>query len=81
LTQELKASMQAINQISAADAKQQWSCDSVARGNAYMSQWDELGERGLARQAIERSGESLAALSRKFDEWVATAGREAAAQQ
>jgi len=77
LTQEFKASMQAINQMMPPDPQQQWSCDSVARGNAYMSEWDALGERGLARQAIERSGETVAELSRKYDEWLATLMREA----
>ena len=77
LTQELKASMQAINGILGMDPKQQWNCDSVARGNAYASQLEEQGERALARQAIEQSGETVAELSRKFDEWLAAAGREA----
>jgi hypothetical protein len=77
LTQELHASMQALNQMMPSDPKQQWSCDSVARGNAFMSQWIELGERGLARQAIERSGETAAELSRKFDEWMAAVMRDA----
>jgi hypothetical protein len=72
LTQEAKASMQAINEMTGTDPKQQWSCDGVARGNAYMTQLDSLGERGLTRQAIERSGEPVAELVRKFDEWVAT---------
>jgi hypothetical protein len=77
LTQELKASMQAINGMLGMDPRQQWSCDSVARGNAYASQLEEQGERALTRQAIERSGETVAELSRKFDEWLAAAGREA----
>ena len=77
LTQEMKASMQAINEMTGSDPAQQWACDSVARGNAYMAQLGELGERGLARQAIERSGESVAELSRKFDEWVAALQRKA----
>jgi hypothetical protein len=76
MTQELKASRQALDQMTPSDPEQQWSCDSVARGNAFMSQWDELGERGLARQAIERSGETVAELSRKFDEQTATTMRE-----
>jgi hypothetical protein len=41
-----------------------------------MSRWDELGERGLARQAIERSGETVAELSHKYDEQMATTMRE-----
>jgi hypothetical protein len=76
LTQEINASMWAINQSTGMDPKQQWSCDSVARGNAYMSQLRELGERGLARLAIEDSGESVAELSRKFDEWREAMRRE-----
>jgi hypothetical protein len=81
LTQEVNASMWAINEMTGMDPKQQWSCDSVARGNAYMSQLGELGERGLARQAIEDSGETVAELSRKFDEWRGAIRREAAAAQ
>jgi hypothetical protein len=77
LTQEVKASMQAINQMVPPEPQQQWSCDSVARGNAYMSQLQELGERGLTRQAIERSGETVAELSRKFDEQMSKLMREA----
>jgi hypothetical protein len=77
LTQEMKASMHAINEMTGMDPTQQWSCDSVARGNAYMSQLQELGERGVARQAIERSGESVAELSREYDEWMATLMRKA----
>jgi hypothetical protein len=72
LTQEFKASMQALNQMTPSDPEQQWSCNSVARGNAFMSQLNELGERGLARQAIERSGETVAELSRRYDEQTAT---------
>jgi hypothetical protein len=68
LTQEMKASMWAINELTGMYPKQQWSCDSVVRGN---SQLEELGERGLARQAIERSGESVLELSRKYDEQMA----------
>ena len=81
LTLELHASMQALNQMMPSDPKQQWGCDSAARGNALMSEWIELGERGLAGRAIERSGETVAELSRKYDDWMATAGRTAAAPQ
>jgi hypothetical protein len=76
LTQELKASMQAINQMMPPEPQQQWSCDGVARGNAYMSELNAFGERGLARQAIERSGETIAELSRKYDEQTAATTRE-----
>jgi hypothetical protein len=77
LTQELKASIQALNQMTPSDPEQQWSCNSVASGNAFMSQLNELGERGLARQAIERSGEAVAELSRRYDEQTATTMQKA----
>lgn len=77
MKQEVKASLEVLNQEITSDPKQPYSCDSVAKGNAYMSQWDELGERGLARQAIERSGESVAELARKYDERIAALTREA----
>jgi hypothetical protein len=79
LTQQLQASMQAINQMTPSDPEQQWNCDSVVRGNAYMSEWEQLGEMGLARQAIERSGETVAELARKYTEHVAKSAREAQA--
>ena len=77
LTQELRAWQEILNRESTADPKQPYSCDSVAKGNAFMSQWDELGERGLATQAIERSGESVAELARKYDERLTALTREA----
>jgi hypothetical protein len=76
LTQQLEASMQAIGQMTTPDPEQQWNCDSVARGNAYMSEWDQLGERGLAQQAIERSGETVVDLARKFGEQLAKWARD-----
>ncbi len=79
LTQEMQASMQAILQMTPSDPEQQWNCDSVARGNAYMSEWDQLGERGLVRQAIERSGETVAELSRKYNERMDKWARDARA--
>jgi hypothetical protein len=77
MTQEVKASLEILNQESTADPKQPYGCDSVAKGNAYMARWDELGERGMARQAIERSGETVAELARKYDERIAAATGEA----
>jgi hypothetical protein len=79
LTQQLRASMQVIAQMTPSDPEQQWNCDSVARGNAYMSEWEQVGERGLARQAIERSGETVAELARKYTEQMAKLTREAQA--
>jgi hypothetical protein len=61
------------------EPEQQWNCDSVARGNAYMAEGGQLGERGLARQAIKRSGETVAELSRKYTERMAKRERDARA--
>ncbi len=77
LTQQFNASMQAISQATSSDPDHQWSCDSVARGNAYMSEWSRLGELGYAREAIERSGETVAELSRKHIEFVDKLMRDA----
>jgi hypothetical protein len=79
LTQEIRASMEALSQTSPSGPEEQWTCDSVARGNAFMSDWDRLGERGLAKEAIERSGETVAELSREFTDRMAKVGRQAAA--
>jgi hypothetical protein len=79
LTQQLNASMEALDRMAPSDPNDQWSCDSVARGNAFISEWNRLGQRGLATAAIERSGESVAELSRKFSERMEKTMREAAA--
>jgi hypothetical protein len=77
LKQQVNASMQAIMQMTPSDPDQQWSCDAVARGNAYMSEWVQLGELGVARAEIERSGETVAELSRKHLDYMDKASRDA----
>jgi hypothetical protein len=79
LTQQLNASMQALAQMNPSKPDEQWSCDGVARGNAFMSEWERLGERGLAKAEIDRSGETVADLSRKFSERMEKISREAQA--
>jgi hypothetical protein len=71
--------MQVLNQVMPSDPDQQWSCDSVARGNAYMSEWGRLGELGFAREAIERSGETVAELSRRHIDFMDKLTRDAQA--
>lgn len=44
--------MQAIAQTEPADDREQWSCSSTDRGNAYIRQRIELGELGAARAAL-----------------------------
>jgi hypothetical protein len=75
LTQQLQASMQAFAQMAPSDPDEQWSCASVERGNAFMSDWERLGERGIANEAIERSGESLSELSHKYSDRLETMRR------
>jgi hypothetical protein len=62
--------MQAVEQVVSSDPDQQWSCDSVARGNAFMSERVRLGEMGFAREAIDLSGETIAELSRKHLDYI-----------
>ena len=80
LTQQLNASMQVIAQVQPLDPIQQWSCDSGARGNTFMSERIQLGELGFARDAIERSGETVAELSRKHLEFMEKLVRDAQRQ-
>jgi hypothetical protein len=77
LTQQFNASMQVLRQAMPSDPDQEWSCDTVARGNAYMSEWVQLGELGVARAAIERSGETVAELARKHIDFMDQLGRDA----
>jgi hypothetical protein len=68
LTDERDALMQVIAQTTPAN---NWTCDSVRRGNAYMGQWVRLGgEVGAARDALERSGETVAELAQKQRDFI-----------
>jgi hypothetical protein len=82
LKQERSALMQAITQATYPSDGNQWSCEAVRLGNAYMSQWVRLGEVGAAHEALDRSGETLQELAQKqqasMDKIARDARREAA---
>jgi hypothetical protein len=79
LTEEKNALMQVSMQVIPENADP-WSCESVNRINAFMSQVDRLGEMGATREALERSGETVAELAAKWTTYMERIEREAAQQ-
>jgi hypothetical protein len=83
LAQERNALMQAIMQTTAsatpasADDHDLWSCKRVELGNIYMRHRVQLGEIGAARDALERSGESVQELAQKQNEFIENIRRDA----
>jgi hypothetical protein len=80
LQDERDALMQAGMQQQSNGSDGMWTCDSVRRGNAYMSQWVRLGEVGALRDALEQAGETVPELARRRREFVATLMRDAQRQ-
>jgi hypothetical protein len=88
LAQERDALMQAIVQATStrmptatpADDSDLWSCQRVEFGNIYMRQRVQLGEVGAARDALERSGESVQELAQKQNEFIEKIRRDALAR-
>jgi hypothetical protein len=72
LTEERDALMGGIAQATASAHDGMWSCDAVRRGNAYLSQRARLGELGAARDALERSGETVPDLAQKQRDFIDT---------
>jgi hypothetical protein len=70
LDQEWNALMQAIMQATPTGNDDLWTCNGVRLGNAYMGQRARLGELGAARDAVDRSGETLQELAQKHTEFV-----------
>ncbi len=77
LMQEQRALMQAIRQATPSDNDEFWTCDGVSRMNRYMTQRARLGELGAARDALERSGESIEAMAQKYTDFTEGLRREA----
>jgi hypothetical protein len=77
LKQKRYALMQVITQAWPTGPDDQWSCDGVRRGNDYMDQRDRLGELGAAREALERSDDTVPALAQKHMQSVDTLLRDA----
>jgi hypothetical protein len=79
LTEEKDALMQVANQVLPENAGP-WSCDSVNRLNAFMSQRGRLGEMGATRDALERSGETIPEMAAKWTVYLERIQRDAAQQ-
>lgn len=77
LTDQFDALMQAVEQTASPANDDSWSCDSVNRGNALLGQSIRLGEIGAARDALERSGETVAEWAQKHRDFVSKMSREA----
>jgi hypothetical protein len=70
LKEERDALMQAITQATPNSDDDLWSCDGVRHGNAYMGEWQRLGELGAARESLERSGETVSELAQKHRDFI-----------
>jgi hypothetical protein len=77
LEDQRDALMQVGTQAESDGGGDMWSCESVRRGNAYMSQQAHLGELGALRDALEQSGKTVPELARKHRDWLDAIGREA----
>jgi len=75
------ALMQAIMEATPSDNDNLWTCDGVRRFNAYVVQRARLGELGAARDALERSGETVLALAQRHLQFIENLQREALKQQ
>ncbi len=75
--QEQHALMQATMQQTPSDTDMLWTCDAVGRLNAYMVQRVRLGELGAARDILERSGESVEEMARRYTQRLDDIRREA----
>lgn len=54
-----------------------WSCDAVQRSNGYISRMGRLGEMGAARDELDRSGETVSELARKWADTMEKIRRDA----
>jgi hypothetical protein len=78
---EQHALMQAIMLQSPSDNDKLWSCDALSRVNAYVIQRVRLGELGAARDALERSGETVEAMAQKYTQSIEKIRRDALGQE
>jgi hypothetical protein len=77
LKMEQDALMQAIRETGPEGNDDAWSCDAVRRSNAYVGRMARMGEMAAARDALERSGESVPELAQKHADWMERIRREA----
>jgi hypothetical protein len=66
----LTAGMGALQQAVPEGHGEEWSCEGVERGNAFLADWARLGELGAVQELVERSGETPAELARKHQEFL-----------
>jgi len=78
LTQEGNALMQSLMQPMATVSTDPWDCNSVRLGNELVRQIARLGELGAARDALERSGETVQEMAQRQSELMEKIRREAA---
>jgi hypothetical protein len=78
LTQERNALMQSLMQPMATGSTDPWDCTSVRLGNELVRQIARLGELGAARDALERSGETVQEMAQRQTELMEKIRREAA---
>jgi len=81
LVQEQHALMQAIVQQTPSDNDKLWTCDAVSRVNAYVVQRVQQGELGAARDVLERSGETVDVMARKYTQYMDNIRRDALSRE
>jgi len=77
LKMELHALMQVIGETESAGDGDTWSCEAVQRSNAYVSRMARMGEMGAARDALERSGQTVPELAQKWADYMEKIRHEA----
>jgi hypothetical protein len=60
------------------DDADQWTCDQVNRTNAWVHERSRSGELAAARDAVARSGATIAELAKQWDDYMDQIAREAA---
>ena len=81
LKMEREALMEITMRTALIDKDAPWSCGAVQRGNAYLSELLRLGEMGAARDALDRSGETVPELAQKWADDMEKIRRDIAATQ
>ena len=56
----------------------QWTCQTIERGNAFMKDWARVGEIGALQLELERSGKTLSELSNDYQDYTDELMRKAA---
>jgi hypothetical protein len=81
LKMELDALIQAIVETEPAGNDDSWNCEAVQRSNAYVSRMARMGEMGAARDALERSGQTVPELAQKQADFLEKILREGEPRQ